>query len=145
MDIMLAEKTTDSYNIVSDKYNDIFYDELGKIKTVSNERFVEQQTKKFLLTERGTDKLHPWYGTTIPIMVGTPIGDLETMATLRSEIETALQYLVAMFKDKTNKYEKISSYRNFTIYQNENDLTKYYVYFDLATEAGTLSAISMEL
>lgn len=51
--------------------NDFRFDQSGSVLLIQNEDLLQQAALKILLTDRGSNPFHPWYGTSIRERIGT--------------------------------------------------------------------------
>jgi len=111
--------------------NDIRYDEAGQGILIQNEDLLYQACLKILLTDRGTNAYHPWYGTVIRSRIGTKA--LSGTASLISEDVRsalskfqALQQSQAQYQQVTFK-ERIYSVLSVRVSPHRQDQTTFLV------------------
>jgi hypothetical protein len=86
--------------------NDYRYDEYGQYLMIENENLLYQAALKMLLTDKGSNPFHSWYGTTIKSRIGAKA--VSGVASLISEdVRKALQSFKAM-QDQQAAYQKVS-------------------------------------
>lgn len=72
--------------------NDYRYNEVGDIRKVENENLLQQRCLKILLTDRGSNVFHSWYGSSLRTRVGAKaIGAIS--GALKVDVERALETL----------------------------------------------------
>lgn len=70
--------------------NDWQYDALGNVVIIENEDLLHQAALKMLLTTKGSNPYHTWYGTTLKSRIGTKaLG--QVAAQIESEVRNALE------------------------------------------------------
>jgi phage baseplate assembly protein W len=86
--------------------NDLRYNETGQNVLIENEDLLYQACLKLLLTDRGSNAYHPWYGTTIRDRIGSKA--LGTVAALISEdVRQSLAKLQALQQSQA-KYQQVT-------------------------------------
>ena len=72
--------------------NDYRYNEVGDIRRVENENLLQQRCLKVLLTDRGSNVFHNWYGSNLRTRIGAKsIGAIA--GALKVDVERALETL----------------------------------------------------
>lgn len=83
--------------------NDYRFDTAGQGILIGNENLLYQSALKILLTDRGSNPYHPWYGTTIRSRIGSKaIGSVSSV--LSEDVRTALANLQSVQKEQ-GKYQ----------------------------------------
>lgn len=111
--------------------NDYRYDGVGDIRRVENENLLQQRCLKILLTDRGSNVFHNWYGSSLRTRVGAKaIGAVE--GALRVDVERALETLRDIqdqqggFQTMTAK-ERLIAVVSVEVAQLENDPTAFII------------------
>lgn len=138
MDIQLS----DSNGEMVFENNDIFYDTLGNLKTVSDEDYLAQSILKILYTKIGQDNTDSLYGSMVLDFIAQKI-DLETISDIRDSVDTALSYLKYTQSQNSNEKEKVYVIRNFLVMQNKTQPSSVKVYFEVVNEANESNAVSI--
>lgn len=86
--------------------NDWTPDGHGDIVTIDNENLLYQASMKMMLTTKGSNPFHGWYGTDIKSRIGTKItGTL--VSVLKEDIKKAILYIQKMQREQA-KYQVVS-------------------------------------
>jgi phage baseplate assembly protein W len=86
--------------------NDYRFDVTGQGVLIGNEDLLTQASLKILLTNRGSNPYHKWYGTTIQSRIGAKaIGNVS--AVLNEDVRTALANFQAVQREQ-GKYQEIT-------------------------------------
>jgi len=86
--------------------NDFRYDTAGQLLEIENEDLLYQACLKIILTDKGTNPYHPWYGTSIRSRIGSKA--ISGVATVISEdVRRALAKLQTLQTEQA-KYQSVS-------------------------------------
>jgi hypothetical protein len=86
--------------------NDARFDTSGQVILIENENLLNQAALKIILTDRGSNPYHPWYGTTIRSRIGSKA--LSSVATVINEdVRAALANLQSIQLEQS-KYQDVS-------------------------------------
>ena len=86
--------------------NDYRFDQAGQAILIENEDLLYQASLKIILTERGSNPYHPWYGTTIKSRIGAKaLGGVSSL--ISEDVRRALSRLQAAQNEQA-KYQTVS-------------------------------------
>lgn len=86
--------------------NDVRFDSAGQSVLIENENLLYQAALKMLLTNRGSNPYHPWYGTDIQSRIGSKALS-GTAALLTEDVRKALVRLQALQTEQA-KYQQVT-------------------------------------
>lgn len=111
--------------------NDVRFAATGGAIFVDDEDLLYQASLKILLTEKGSNPFHPWYGTSITERIGSKaLGSVA--ATLQEDVKNALEKLQAV-QNAQSEYQTVSpkerlyAILNIQVLPHEQDPTTYFV------------------
>lgn len=127
--------------------NDYRFDEYGQTLLITQEDLLVQACLKVLLTVKGSNPFHPWYGTSIKSQIGRK-ALASINATISEEVRTALSRLQALQKDQGN-YQPVSSRERLysvlaaNVRTAENDPTTLFV--DVTVQNASSEAVQLNI
>jgi len=127
--------------------NDLRFDEQGAIVLLQNENLLYQASLKILLTERGSNPYHTYYGTKIKERIGAKaIGAVS--AAIKQEVIRALGFL-QRFQQEQGKYQAVTlkemlyEVASVQVTPATNDPTVYYV--DVVVRNASSEPVSLSI
>ena len=105
--------------------NDFRVDANGELRLINNEDLLYQSCLKALLTERGSNPQHSWYGSTIMNLIGTKaVGGMASV--ISSEIKRVLDTHKGLQEQQANYQnvtmeERLYSVRDIQVMRHQND------------------------
>jgi len=111
--------------------NDIRFDGAGQSLMIGNENLLYQAALKILLTDRGSNPYHPWYGTDLRSRIGSKaVSGVATLITedVRKALSKyqALQTEQAKFQEVTYK-ERLYAVMSVEVYPHQQDQTTFMI------------------
>lgn len=86
--------------------NDFRFDQSGSSILIQNEDLLYQAALKILLTDRGSNPFHPWYGTSIRERIGTK-ALMGVSSVLSEDVRQALSRMQALQTEQA-KYQRVT-------------------------------------
>jgi hypothetical protein len=114
--------------------NDLQWDPVNDVDTISGVDKLKQDINKILLTERGTNTNFPLYGSALQTFIGNKVNFQVLKAKVHDEVVSALQVLQFINKDNPNPDEKPDTLEFLSIEQPSVDQIE--VKINVITESG---------
>lgn len=122
-------------------------DSKGRYIEIENENLLYQAALKILLTERGTNPYHPWYGSTLQSKIGSK-AILGIASSIREDVRNTLINLQRLQQEQ-GKYQPVSLkeklYRVLSteVLQNNEDPTVFLI--NVEVQNASLEAVSLSI
>lgn len=127
--------------------NDYRFDIQGQMILIENENLLYQAALKILLTDRGSNPYHTWYGTSIRSRIGTKaVSDVATainedirrsLGKLQDLQEAQSEFQVVTFKERLYQIQSVQTY------QDENNPFIFYV--DVVVQNASSDSINLSI
>jgi len=88
----------------SSRYFDFAVDSLGRLVILKDNEKLMQDISKGILTEKGSNPYHPWYGTAISALVGAKLTDFQRLQLIISQ---DVQQFISNTKDLQNQQSDV--------------------------------------
>jgi hypothetical protein len=127
--------------------NDVRIYKNGELITIENENLLYQMTLKALLTDKGSNPYHVWYGSLLKSQIGKKqLFNLSSI--IYQDVLSALEKVQDLQKQQVlyqnvSLKEQLSEIVSVDVYQDENDLLTYYVDVEVRNASNELVDISI--
>lgn len=113
----------------------------GKLKTITDSEKLIQDVLKMVLTEAGSNPMHPWYGSFVSrTLIGNPNYNNVLIQIAKSQLTTALQNLKQLQDLQVKSFQRVSadeqlaSIGDISIQNNPNDPRLFDVFITVITK-----------
>lgn len=131
-------------------YDDLQYDGVGLVMTVENEDKLIQDLRKLIITIKGSNKEHIWYGTNLEKLVGQSLLMDFVKTQILAEVHNAYQDMKSLQVQQEN-YQLVTDREfmnyldNIKVEQNTANKNLWTITCDVINQAGTFVELREEI